>query len=141
MTARLPDLKEEGPILNLEVQIPTDLEKQFKKSNTDIPESVIVKALIDTGASHSVIRSTVVEKLKLTPVGKVKICTPSTADHECLQYFLRLRFPKHDLTYQGVFTATGLDGQSVECLIGRDILSDAILIYLGKDNSFTLSLL
>ncbi len=49
-------------------------------------------------------------------------------------------FPDHGLIYEGVFTATPLKGQNISCLIGRDVLSNAVLIYLGNDNSFTLSL-
>ena len=33
-----------------------------------------------------------------------------------------------------------LQGQHVQCLIGRDVLADAVLVYLGESNRFSLSL-
>jgi hypothetical protein len=32
-----------------------------------------------------------------------------------------------------------LKGQHIECLIGRDVLSSAVFVYTGINNSFTLS--
>ena len=54
---------------------------------------------------------------------------------------MSLLFPNHGIAYEGVITAAPLKGQNIDCLIGRDILSKGILIYIGYDNSFTLSIL
>jgi predicted aspartyl protease len=134
-------LLNDGPILEVHFLIPIDLEEKFKAEGKTIPEPIIVNALIDTGASGCVIKKDIPEKLGLVPMGLTKICTPSQKDHECYQYFLRMVIPSHNLTYQGVFIAPSLDGQDISCLIGRDLLNGAIMIYIGYMNQFTLSLL
>ena len=140
LTSKSPDLSLEGPIVDVHFIISAELEDLFKSENKTIPEPVPVRALIDTGASHSVISAEIPEKLGLKPVGSIKINTPSSENHECYQYFMRVLLPAHNLIYNGVFTAAPLKGQNISCLIGRDMLKDGIFIYIGYDNSFTLSL-
>jgi hypothetical protein len=141
MTTKVPNLTLTGPTLDIQVLISSELQEQLTKVKNEIPNPIPIKALIDTGASHSIIRKEIPEKLNLKPIGTVKINTPSSKDHECYQYFMRLIFPSHGLSYEGIFTATPLEGQNIDCLIGRDLLASSILIYIGYDNSFTLSIM
>ncbi|MFA5746021.1 MAG: hypothetical protein WCX82_01080 [archaeon] len=126
------DLEKNGPILKTEFNVPSHISAKS--------HNLIANALIDTGASHSIIKSRIPEGLGLKPVGETKINTASCKDYKCYQYFLKLVFPEHNLNYEGVFTALPLDGQEIDCLIGRDILKDVLLIYIGNINQFTISL-
>ncbi|MBU0760927.1 MAG: hypothetical protein KJ600_05225 [Nanoarchaeota archaeon] len=135
------NLQEDGPLVEVLFLISSELEERYRKEKKEIPEPVVVKALIDTGASMCLIQEDIPKKLGLEPVGTTKICTPSSKDHACYQYFMRMAIPSHNLTYHGVFIASPLQGQEIDCLIGRDLLKDGILIYLGNANQFTLSLL
>lgn len=135
------DLEKEGPILEVHFLISSELEKKYRKENKTIPEPIIIKALIDTGASACVIKKEIPEKLGLKPTGIIKICTPSCKDHECYQYFMRMVIPTHGLIYEGPFISAPLEGQDVNCLMGRDSLKTGILIYIGYMNQFTLSIL
>jgi len=54
---------------------------------------------------------------------------------------MRMLIPSHGLIYEGPFIGASLDGQDICCLIGRDVLQSRILIYIGYNNQFTLSLL
>ena len=134
-------LLKEGPRLEVRFLISSGLEDKYKAEGKPLPEPVVVNALIDTGASVSVIQKSIPEKLGLTPVGVTNICTPSSKDHQCYQYFMRMHIPTHQLTYEGIFIGAPLDGQNISCLIGRDILKDGMLIYIGVSNLFTFSLL
>jgi len=137
-------LSEDGLVLNALFTISLDLEKKLREEGKPIPKPISVRALIDTGASGSVVKSEIAEKLGLTPIGVVQIKTPlskSEKGDECYQYSMRMGMPEHQLTYNGVFVASGLAGQNIGALIGRDMLQHGILIYLGKENQFTLSLL
>ena len=89
--------------------------------------AIIIKALIDTGASACVLKKEIPEKLGLTPIGITKICTPSTKDHECYQYFMRMVIPVHQLIYEGIFISAPLENQEIGSLIGRDVLKNGIL--------------
>lgn len=141
ITTTLPNLEGDGPVLEVHFSIPNILESQYRKSGKPIPEPIIVKALIDTGASSCVIQSDIPQKLGLQPVGATKINTPSCQDSECYQYFMRMILPQQGLFYEGVFTAAPLSGQNINSLIGRDVLKQGILIYIGYVNQFTFSLL
>ncbi len=126
------DLEKNGPVLKTEFNVPSHI--SIKSQN------VIVNSLIDTGASHSIIKSKIPEELGLKPIGEIKINTASCKDYKCYQYFLKLILPEQNVNYECVFTALPLDGQEIDCLIGRDILKDGLLIYIGNINQFTISL-
>ena len=56
LTTANPNLQLEGPIIDVHFLISTELEKKYREEGKPIPEPIIVKALIDTGASHSIIQ-------------------------------------------------------------------------------------
>lgn len=141
VTLNSENLESEGPILEVHFLIPSDLEKKYIEEKKSIPDPVIIRSLIDTGASACVIKKEIPEKLGLEPMGVIKINTPSSSEHECYQYFIRMIIPSHKLAYEGAFIAAPLEGQDISCLIGRDVLKSGIMIYIGYNNQFTLSLL
>lgn len=141
LTRDSPNLEIEGPVIDVLFLISTELEEKYKKEGKEVPKPVQIRALIDTGASHCVIQKEIPEKLELEPVGSTKINTPSSKDHQCYQYFMRMAIPTHRLVYEGVFTAAPLEGQNINCLVGRDLLADGIFIYIGYAKQFTLSLM
>ena len=135
------NLKEEGPLLEVQFIISSELEKKYKEESKQIPDPINVKALIDTGASSCVIQEDIPKKLGLQPVGQVKMSTPSCENTDCFVYFMRMISPAHGLIYEGSFIGAPLKVQKIDCLIGRDVLKDSILIYLGYINQFTLPIL
>ena len=141
VTITSTDLQAEGPVMEVHFLIPLQLEKVYLASGSPIPPPVMCKALIDTGASSSVVQDTIPKKLGLSPIGTTSINTASSQNHPCAQYFIRMVIPAYNLTYEGVFTSMPLQGQNIDSLIGRDLLGRAILIYIGYAHQFTLSLL
>ncbi len=131
----------DGPVIDTSFIVPLELEKRFQEEKKELPQPIGARALIDTGASNCIIQQDIPKKLGLAPIDAVKITTPSTKEHTCYRYFLRMILPGHGLMYDGVFTAAPLEGQNIQCLIGRDMLKDGILIYIGNTNLFTFSLL
>ncbi|MBS3141586.1 hypothetical protein J4405_05600 [Candidatus Woesearchaeota archaeon] len=140
VTINSSDLEKEGPILEVQFLISSDLEKKYIEEKKAIPEPITVKSLIDTGASACVIKKEIPEALGLKPTGVTKINTPSSKDHECYHYFMRMLIPSHGLIYEGPFISAPLEGQEISSLIGRDVLKNGILIYIGYMNQFTFSL-
>lgn len=141
VTMQQPNLISNGPTLEVHFLISKELEEKYKKEGKEIPKPVIVKALIDTGVSCCTIQNDIPSKLGLSPVGSTKINTPSCKDHSCFEYYMRMSIPSHNVFYQGTFISVPLEGQNIDCLIGRDLLQHGILIYIGQMNQFTLSLL
>lgn len=141
VTIKSENLEAEGPVLEVHFLISTELERKLKEEKKEIPKPVIIKALIDTGATSCVIQDSIPRRLNLNPVGEVNVNTPSSQNNKCFQYFMRMIIPSHGLIYEGSFIATSLEGQNISCLIGRDVLKSSILIYIGAENQFTLSIL
>jgi predicted aspartyl protease len=77
-TTQLPNLQVQGPLVEVRIWVGTPVEEAIKKSEGKLPEPVPVRAMIDTGATGSVIHPEIAKKLGLQPVGVVYIHTPSS---------------------------------------------------------------
>lgn len=105
-----------------------------------VPTPVRAAAMIDTGASGTVINPEIVKNLGIHPVGRVGINTPSTTEPvEVFQYNVDLVFPNHTVIPDILAIAAPLGGQAIQCLVGRDVLKHGVLTYIGYINQFTLS--
>ena len=51
---------------------------------------------------------------------------------------MRLVFP-HNVVAEVAAIEAPLEGQAIQCLIGRDVLSHGVFVYTGYINQFTLS--
>jgi predicted aspartyl protease len=137
-TAQLPNLQALGPLVDMRIWIGTPVENAIKKNEGNLPEAVPVKAMIDTGATGSVIHLEIVKNLGLQPVGVVYINTPSSENVQCYQYVVRLIFP-NNVIVEAIAVEAPLKGQQIQCLVGRDVLAHGVLVYTGYINQFTLS--
>ena len=96
--------------------------------------------MIDTGATGTVVKEGVPDQLGINPIGTTLINTPSSMGVSCNQFDVQIIFPYNNINIPSiVITEAPLQGQHIQCLIGRDILQHGMLIYTGYDNSFTLS--
>jgi hypothetical protein len=117
----------------------------MKTAGLTIPPPLLVKALVDTGASHTSFDVSIVSQLSLVPTGSVSVITPSTGSTpvEMLSYDIGVHVPfASGITWSKplwVATAAELNHQGFSVLFGRDLLSESILIYDGQHNIFTLS--
>ena len=134
------NMEKDGPTLDIYFSIPSEREKILKEQNKPIPEPIHCEALIDTGASHCAIQTDIPKKLGLNPVGQGMMNTPSHQSVPCYVYFLKMTVKPNNLVYEGNFTSADLGGQKIDCLIGRDALSQAHFTYIGYLKQFTLSI-
>jgi hypothetical protein len=94
--------------------------------------------MIDTGATGSVIQQGVPAQLGLQPVGITYTNTPSSTNVACPEYLVRLIFPNNVLVETSIIEAP-LQGQHIQCLVGRDVLAHGVFVYIGYTNLFSLS--
>lgn len=137
-TSQIPNLQAVGPVVELRVAVGSAVEAALKRTQSPVPAPVTVVAMIDTGATKSVIRQGLASQLGLQPIGVVAISTPSSANFPCNEYSVRFLFP-NNVGAEGTAIEAPLHGQHIQCLIGRDILAHAVLLYIGYTNLFSLS--
>jgi len=136
-TIRNPNILSVGMVAPVSVCICTAAEAAYTKGGIELPKPLLTDAKIDTGADRSVIGKGISMHLGLKPVGVCLVDTPSSKNFICYEYALRLVFP-NDVVWQGIMLELPAAKESVEILIGRDILGHGALIYIGYDNSFSL---
>ena len=124
----------------VEVQIAVNkgVETDLRDAGQIVPAPYFGLAMIDTGASCTVIREGMAHDLGLQPTGVRMIHTPSDTNVRCHEYLVRLLLPNGILFETDVVEAP-LKGQHIDCLVGRDVLARGILVYIGTENLFTLS--
>ena len=138
-TAQLPDLVSTGPIVELLISPARELVEALEAENKGVPASVKTIAMIDTGATSSVARPDLIRQMGIEPIGLVKISTPSDTEVECLQYQASFIFPNNVAVETSELIAAPLQGQPIQCLIGRDVLEHGVFIYNGYAQIITLS--
>ncbi|MBI3319407.1 MAG: retroviral-like aspartic protease family protein [Candidatus Omnitrophica bacterium] len=111
----------------------------LRQQGKPIPAPVEITALIDTGASATAVKPEVIRQLQLMPRGVANIATPSSAAHPCNVYDVSLVFANGVGLPVITVIEVPLEGQVIQGLIGRDVLTHGILIYSGYTNTFSLS--
>ena len=137
-TTQVPNLQSVGPIVEIQIAVGTPIQTVLAAAQTPIPQPVRAVAMTDTGATGTVVRQGLLAPLSLNPVGLTHINTPSSTNLPCYEYAVRLLFPTNVLVDCTVIEAP-LQGQHIQCLIGRDILAHGVLVYIGYSNLFSLS--
>ena len=137
----------DGAIVSLGVVVSGPRMAALKAAGVAIPDPVLGRALLDTGASATVIDLTVVAKLRLVPTGAVPVHTPSTGGTPavCEQYDVGLALILGSGQIHMVpalvvpVIAVDLSSQGIQALIGRDVLREAVFVYNGDAGTFTLA--
>ncbi|MBN1572645.1 MAG: hypothetical protein JW984_05540 [Deltaproteobacteria bacterium] len=137
-TLQLPNLQTQGPIVEVRIAVGKIIEDTLKKGKKKIPDPFNATAMIDTGASSTVIREDIVDHLNLKTIGYIYVNTPSSTNVLCYEYLIRVLFPNNVIA-EVIAIAAPLKNQHIQCLIGRDLLSHSVFIYTGYINTFTLS--
>jgi hypothetical protein len=135
-----------GPVINAFVGVSGPRLAALTKAGVPIPNPVLVRALVDTGASHTVVDPTVMKALGLDPRRIAKTITPSTGatPHKCFTYDISFHVPLGTATslfskLAWEVSSLELKHQGFEVLLGRDILAEGMLVYDGRANTFALA--
>ena len=137
-TARVANLEQVGPVVEVRLAVGRALEAVLQKQGQEVPTALTVRGMIDTGATETVIAQDIPGQLGLKPVGIATITTASSTNVKCYEYLLRIILP-NGVTGEAVAIALPLRGRHIYCLLGRDMLRHAVLIYNGYMETFTLS--
>jgi hypothetical protein len=81
-----------GPIIRVEISVPTALEEWCVKNNIPVSPPVSGYALIDTGASISGIHEPILEQLSVVPIDSIPLGT-AAGQGKVFVYPTRVGFP------------------------------------------------
>jgi hypothetical protein len=137
-TVQVPNLRQAGPVLELQIAVGTATEEALQRAGDPVPTPVRAIGLIDTGASVSVVRRGLLSQLGMQPVGVMRINTPSSTNVTCDEYLVRFVLP-NGIVLETTALEAPLQSQHIQCLIGRDVLAQTVLVYIGYSNQLTLS--
>lgn len=134
-----------GPVIDIHIGVSGPRREALSQANQSVPPYVPCRLLIDTGASSTCVDPWIIKKLNLSPSGIVSIHTPSTSAnsaHSCQQYDVSLLISHTAINR--VFAAipvieSNLVHQGIDGLLGRDVLSQCLLIYNGELGIYTLA--
>ena len=104
-----------GPILDIQIEIPTALAEVLQVANRPIPIPVVGIALVDTGASITSIDVSVATRLGLNPNGVARVGTAGGARQQST-YQARFSFP-----------GTPLPGFEHPKVLGCDLTGQTVL--------------
>jgi hypothetical protein len=137
--AQADDLELDGPVIEVSL-LPVQLAREAMVADGGtIPPPVKARALIDTGAQGSAVKEGLLAGMGLHPVGVTPVVTPTDHDKLCPVYTVDLALSPVSRVDINVIEVE-LHGESIDMLLGRDVLRDALFFYQGPSHQFTLSL-
>ncbi len=123
-----------GPVIPVTITHPRIIQETLKQQGRDVPSISGVNALIDTGASNSVITPEVADKLGLVHTGYQKV---SSVQDEQLRpvYYAFIMLPWGSGKEVPVVSCPLAN---LHCLLGREMLMHWLLAYNGSDGSIVI---
>ncbi|MCK4232928.1 retroviral-like aspartic protease family protein [candidate division WOR-3 bacterium] len=124
-----------GPFLKVTISHPRIVQEDFQKKSKSSPSKVI-KAMIDTGASGTVIKPEIAEELRLIHTGYQNVS--SVQDEQKRPVYYGLIIFHWGSAKEIPMVSCPLKGSEFDCLIGRDILKHWHLTYNGPNGSIVI---
>lgn len=136
--------KEAGPVIPVKVDLSDPLKEIVTSLGKPVIKPMPIMALIDTGASISMIDKKIITKLGILSTGEIEVITPSSGvtPHKTKTYDVGLTLMHPILsTHWKIFRVAEADlsCQNIQMLIGRDVLASCYLAYDGSANIFVLA--
>lgn len=125
-------LQKDGPRISIEISIPSFERREGAAIGLEYPPPFGITAVLDTGASLTVVNPEVASHCKLRPTGFANVASVEHFDRY-KQHAAWIRFPGAALRdFDGIpVVACKISRQPYACLIGRDILRNWQLTYNG----------
>ncbi len=132
------------PVVNFYVAVGLAKSDILREREMSLPGSRLVRALVDTGASKTVIEERILTELGLSPLAEEDVHTASSGKVpvQFKVYAVEISLAEEvtgtivrDLP---VLAVEDLGGLGVQMLLGRDVLSLLVLNYNGPEREFRL---
>src|SRR5258708_2052078 len=114
-------LAADGPIVPVEVNVPTVLEEWMIKHNLPVPQPIAGYALIDTGASITGIHEPILEQLSILPIDSIPLSTPA-GDGRAFVYPTRVSFPALNVSGYALSRVVGSQLEDFGTVDGKNVI-------------------
>lgn len=132
-------LRQDGAIVNVQIQVPASLAQQMQASGQPIPPPQVVRAMVDTGASISTVTDAVATAAGLQQVGSVPIGGVGGMSTRPI-YSAYFGLPDYQISVDPIEIAgVSLPVGQFDVLLGRDVLKALMLTYTGPHGLFALT--
>lgn len=134
------ELQQEGPRVRIIISAPREEIDEGRAVGLDYPDPISVVALVDTGASLTVINPELAQSYRLRQTGFAKVsAVGSLGDYP--RYAACIKFVGNNLKGFEIIPVVGckLPQQSISCLIGRDLMRRWKFTYDGRTGEFTIT--
>ena len=137
-------LEEQGALIDVTVGVSKAFREAMKKVDLDVQPSRATKALIDGGASHTLVDVRILAALGLSPLNGFAVQTPTTGPtfREMKKYAVTLGLVHSDSPVRFPALEVGeadFSGRPYQVIIGRDVLSKCVYLHHGPAGFFSLS--
>src|SRR6476660_7986514 len=136
------DLTDPGPCIDVTVMNSHDVIAEKSAVGLEVPEPRTMKALLDTGASVTVISKAFANYCKLFQTSIEFEITAIGATHRCGVHAGAISFPGTDLRPldpMPIVSTVFAKERHYACLIGRDILRNWIIVFDGRSKRVTIT--
>jgi predicted aspartyl protease len=124
-----------GPIIDVIVMNSSAVIEAGREIGLEYPPPVTMKALLDTGASVTVISKKFAEHCKLFQTNEGSVITGLGGEQHCREHAGSISFPGTDLRSFDpirIVSAVFVKERHYACLIGRDILRNWLISFDGR---------
>lgn len=134
VSLKYTDLQSNGP--TIDVRLATAAKSIKGKLVSARPVSLT--ALIDTGSSTTVLKRGIPSFLGIRPANSTYVNTASTQGMRCYEFAVSIILPQ-GFKVRTTAVELPLHSQGIDCLIGRDVLAQCVMTYVGSENQLILS--
>ena len=133
-----------GAIIDLSIGVSEPTRQAMQSAGKAVPPPILIRALVDPGASSTSIVKSVLPPLGLSPTGFVPVTTPTTGSTAVIfdEYEVSLTIVHAELAR--IFDNVPILGcqplsDDYQALFGRDLLKFCTFFYNGPDDTFSLA--
>lgn len=134
-----------GPMMLVGLGVSESMRHALNRAGKTLPQLQPANALIDTGASCSVVDPEVIKPLGLNPTSYASVHTPSTGGNAAQQPVYDISIwlfhaqSQHVVDRSFPVCCANLRAQGIDMLLGRDVLGDCLLVYDGPSGQFSIA--
>jgi len=139
-------LEADGAIIRVGIAVSEPRNNALISEGQSPPPPVLVRAVVDTGASCTCVDPAVIQKLRLTPSGTTPVHTPSTGgtpvSRNQFDVAIGIVMDAGQVHVSSLIipvVESDLAGLGIQALLGRDVLDQGIFIYDGRRKVLTLA--